>query len=130
MVCIEKEDKTLYHAAACIISNYTVTLSYIASEILNGLGFGKEAAGKVFLPLIKGTVENLESRGVLDSITGPIERGDDKIIAKHIEKIKSFDKDILNIYKMLGQRTLKMVQEKGILEKEKEMKLTEVLNVN
>lgn len=125
MVCIKKQDKALYHAAACIISNYTVTLSYIASEILTGLGFEKEASEKVFLPLIKGTVENLESRGVLDSITGPVERGDDKIIAQHIEKIKYLDSDLLDIYKLLGRRTLKMVRDKGTLEKEKEIKVAE-----
>jgi predicted short-subunit dehydrogenase-like oxidoreductase (DUF2520 family) len=127
MVCIKKEDKTLYHAAACIISNYTVTLSYIASEILTGLGFEKEASRKVFLPLIRGTVENLENRSILDSITGPIERGDDKIIAQHIEKLEYLDKDLLDIYKMLGKKTLKMVKNKGTLEKEKEMKVMEVL---
>lgn len=127
MVCIKKEDKTLYHAAACIISNYTVTLSYIASEILTGLGFEKEVSRKVFLPLIRGTVENLENRSILDSITGPIERGDDKIIAQHIEKLEYLDKDLLDIYKMLGKKTLKMVKNKGTLEKEKEMKVMEVL---
>jgi len=30
LIKIKEQDKTLYHAAACIISNYTVTLSYVA----------------------------------------------------------------------------------------------------
>lgn len=127
MVYINKQDKSLYHAAACIISNYTVTLSYIASEILTSLGFEKEVSKEIFTPLIKNTVENIEKRGILNSITGPIERGDDKIIVQHIEKIESLDEELLSIYKMLGQKTLDLVKEKGTLLEEKQKKMREVL---
>ncbi|MDQ2087556.1 F420-dependent NADP oxidoreductase [Herbivorax sp. ANBcel31] len=128
MLCIKKEDKSLYHAAACIVSNYTVTLSYIASEMLTGLGFEKEDCEKVFLPLIKNTVENLDRRGILNSITGPIERGDDKIIAKHIDKIESEDKGLAKIYSMLGQKTLELVLKKERINEKEKVKMREVLS--
>lgn len=127
MVCIKKQDKSLYHAAACVVSNYTVTLSYIASEILSGLGFEKETSKKIFTPLIENTVKNIGERGILNSITGPIERGDDEIIAQHIEKISSLDKELLNIYRVLGQKTLDLIKEKGTLSKGKQIKVGEAL---
>jgi len=70
LIKIKEQDKTLYHAAACIISNYTVTLSYVAYKILESIGFDRETADKAFLPLIKNTVHNIERLGSIDALTG------------------------------------------------------------
>ncbi|TYQ12882.1 UNVERIFIED_CONTAM: putative short-subunit dehydrogenase-like oxidoreductase (DUF2520 family) [Acetivibrio alkalicellulosi] len=128
IMTIKKEDKTLYHVAACIISNYTVTLSYIASEILTKIGIEKEDCQNAFIPLVKNTINNLEQYGNVGSLTGPIERGDDKIICQHIKNLGNMDLKLLDIYKLLGQKTIEVAKKKGTLTKNEENKIINILS--
>jgi predicted short-subunit dehydrogenase-like oxidoreductase (DUF2520 family) len=54
------EDKTLYHAAAVIASNYTIALAALATEIFEQLGATGEQGLQALLPLMRTTLDNLE----------------------------------------------------------------------
>jgi predicted short-subunit dehydrogenase-like oxidoreductase (DUF2520 family) len=97
---ISKEVKPLYHAAACMASNYLVSLINMSKELLVKANFTEEEAIQAIMPLIKGTVRNIEQLGTVKALTGPIARGDTKTINKHLEVLK--DNNLLNLYKMIG----------------------------
>ncbi|MDA8442585.1 MAG: DUF2520 domain-containing protein, partial [Peptococcaceae bacterium] len=82
--CFSKEDKSLYHAAACIASNYLVVLADIAAELLTSVGFKSHEAVQALLPLMQGTVANLTNVGLPDALTGPIARGDYLVVEGHL----------------------------------------------
>ena len=78
---IPAEVKPLYHAAACMVSNYLTTLINAAEEIYLSLGLSRDEAINAFWPLIEGTLKNIETKGSVQALTGPIvtrRRGDDR----------------------------------------------------
>jgi predicted short-subunit dehydrogenase-like oxidoreductase (DUF2520 family) len=99
---VSDADKPLYHAAACMTSNYLVTLMYIAEEIYGTIGLSPEKAVKSFWPLVKGTIENIETRGTIQSLTGPVSRGDIGTIKKHLQTLRGKLPEFLDVYGIMG----------------------------
>ena len=95
-------DKPLYHAAACIASNYVTTLMHIVEEIYQSLGLTREEAVRAFWPLVRGTLKNIEAKGTVQALTGPISRGDVGTVEKHLLAFQDKLPDFLNVYRALG----------------------------
>ncbi len=79
-----EEERPLYHAAACAASNYLTVLTQWAVRRYARIGFTSGEALKALLPLLKGTLDNLERVGVEAALTGPISRGDAATVAAHL----------------------------------------------
>ncbi|MCK5584742.1 DUF2520 domain-containing protein, partial [Candidatus Bipolaricaulota bacterium] len=73
---IRSEDKPLYHASAAMASNYLVALLGDASRLWESFGLSRENGLNSLLPLVRGTMDNLQGIGFPDALTGPIARGD------------------------------------------------------
>lgn len=102
---IEKEKKSLYHAAGVFASNYLVTLTQQAVNCLTGAGVKEQMALTIILSLIKGALANLEqSMSPRDALTGPIQRGDIFTIKTHLSAF--FDPELRDLYALLGQFTI------------------------
>jgi predicted short-subunit dehydrogenase-like oxidoreductase (DUF2520 family) len=127
---LKAEEKTIYHAAAAIASNYTVTLAALASELLVREGIAPDAntALGYLLPLLKGTVDNLDVLGLPDALTGPLARGDAGTVARHIEALEQCAPDLASLYRHLARLTLPLAQEKGHLDEATMEKLNEVVS--
>jgi predicted short-subunit dehydrogenase-like oxidoreductase (DUF2520 family) len=104
---INKEKKSLYHAAGVMASNYLVTLSKQALLCMEDAGVENEMAMRVITNIMRGTVSNLEkTQSPEQSLTGPIQRSDITTITKHME---SFDcEERKNIYATLGKATISL----------------------
>ena len=121
---VSEADKPLYHAAACMASNYLVALMHMVEEIYRSLGLNQEEAIRAFWPLVKGTLLNIETKGTVQSLTGPIARGDAGTIEKHLQAILSKHQELHDVYCLNGIYTADVALEKGTLtpEKAKEIK--------
>jgi len=108
---IEAAQKPRYHAAAVIVSNYTVTLVAVAAKLAREAGVPAEAASRIFLPLLAGTVKNLELLGPASALTGPIRRGDVRTIEAHLAALTDDDR---RLYAVLGLRAVELAQEAGL----------------
>ena len=117
---IPKERKALYHAALCVASNYLVTVVDLAARIMERAGVGKEEALGAMLPLIRGTVNNLERIGLPGALTGPISRGDAATIARHLNAMEELAPEVLDLYRTLGAETVRLAREKGGLDRAEE----------
>ena len=73
---ISEDDRTLYHAAAVMASNYLVVLAALVQE--TGFEVGP------YLPLMRGTLANVESLGPAVALTGPVARGDAGTVSRHL----------------------------------------------
>ena len=113
-------EKTLYHAAAAIASNYTVTLAALASDLLvrEGVAPDLNTALHYLMPLLKGTVDNLDTLGLPDALTGPLARGDVGTIARHLEALEACAPELAHLYRHLARLTLPLAREKGHLDSE------------
>jgi predicted short-subunit dehydrogenase-like oxidoreductase (DUF2520 family) len=127
---IEVDDgkKTLYHAAACVASNYLVTLLNYAVLIHRKIGIKQEDSLKGLMCLVEGTVSNIKKMGTQESLTGPIARGDLGTIREHVKEFnKYFDRENISLYKMMGRETAKIAQGNGWIDKETVRELEKIL---
>jgi len=104
---INSNQKSLYHAAAVIVSNYLVSLLDFGFLQFAKIGIEKPLAMKVLWPLITDTLSNIESLGTEKALTGPIVRGDIETIEKHLAIMDDQSKEL---YKALGKHALNLTQ--------------------
>jgi predicted short-subunit dehydrogenase-like oxidoreductase (DUF2520 family) len=118
---IERESKTLLHAAAVVSANYLVTLMKLASDIAKAGDINEKIAFKALLPLAESSLQNIKEKGFKDSLTGPIARGDVNTILKHIDALRGHP-ELLSTYKELGLYTLQLLsseeaEQRSVIEK-------------
>jgi predicted short-subunit dehydrogenase-like oxidoreductase (DUF2520 family) len=128
-VILKAGDKVLYHAAAVFACNYLVTLSKLATDLWQDFGVTRDEAVKALMPLMKGTLRNIENVGLPDCLTGPIARGDIGTIEKHIEALKQNNPDLLESYLQLGKQTVPVALSKGKIDSVKAERLKALLKL-
>lgn len=114
-VYIPEEVKPLYHAAACIASNYLVCLMNTARELYEDIGLNPSESFNAFWPLVRGTIRNIEDKGTVQSLTGPIARGDVKTIESHLNSFRAQSPRLLEFYKTMAELTIEIGVKKGTL---------------
>jgi predicted short-subunit dehydrogenase-like oxidoreductase (DUF2520 family) len=116
---IETRQKPLYHAAAVVACNFLVTLVYLSYQLFEAIGISQADAAQALLPLVKGTVNNIEHLGPVKALTGPIARGDTGVIKGHLEALKTVDLRFTNIYRAISRLTVEVGIKKGTLSPQK-----------
>ncbi len=124
---IADEQKPLYHAAACFVSNYLVTLLNSAESVYQATGISEKEAKKAYMPLVYGTLRNIERCGSVSALTGPIARGDAGTIKKHLQTIEKNVSQFSNIYRSLGSMTVELAVKKGSISLERAHLMKKIL---
>jgi predicted short-subunit dehydrogenase-like oxidoreductase (DUF2520 family) len=112
---LTSEKKVLYHAAACITSNYLVTLVAAAEKVLAACDFSGDDARRLLGPLLQTTARNVAEVGPADALTGPIARGDAQTVSKHLAALGEQSPATKALYQFLGKMTIEVAKEKGTL---------------
>lgn len=120
-------DKVIYHTAAVMACNYLVTLVKLADDLWQTFGIPREQATKALLPLVRGTLNNIENISIPQSLTGPIARGDAGTIQKHLNALKQEAPDVLSTYCELGLQTIPIALAKGKIDENKAAELRALL---
>ncbi len=81
---------------------------------------------KPFFPIIEATLANIEKKGPLMSLTGPVVRGDVETVISHLEAMKDMDVH-RKVYTALSLVALEMAKERGALSEEVQNRLRSVL---
>jgi len=116
---LREEDKALYHASVCIACNFFYTLVEIASDLWKHFDISQDDAVHAMMPILKGTMNNIENVGFPACLTGPIARGDVGTIAKHLAALEERQPDLVALYKALGLKTIPIGIAKGTLSQQK-----------
>jgi predicted short-subunit dehydrogenase-like oxidoreductase (DUF2520 family) len=103
--------RPLYHAAAVMASNYVVALTAAATRMLGEAGVPDEDALRALLPLLRGTLANIEQLGVPAALTGPIPRGDVDTVRLHLSRLSPADRVL---YCGLGLELLRLARAAGL----------------
>jgi predicted short-subunit dehydrogenase-like oxidoreductase (DUF2520 family) len=117
-IVLKPGDKALYHAAAVFVSNYSVALLKVATDLFQNFDVSPAQATKVLMPLIQGNLNNMKNLGLPHCLTGPIARGDVGTIEKHILALKEKEPSILKLYRELGLEAIQIALAKGTIDKE------------
>ncbi len=127
IVVLSSEDKVLYHAAAAIACNYFTTIVKIAADLWTRFGKTPADAVKAYLPLLRGTLANIEAVGYPRCLTGPIARGDVATVRRHLAALERQAPDLVPLYRELGRYTVPIGRDKGTLAPEKAEELLRLL---
>ncbi|SHE81722.1 Predicted oxidoreductase, contains short-chain dehydrogenase (SDR) and DUF2520 domains [Desulfofundulus australicus DSM 11792] len=125
---IRAEDKPLYHAAACIASNYLVSLMHLATSLYGRFGLSREEAFEALYPLVRGTINNIRRVGPVNALTGPVSRGDVPTVSGHLPALERVGSLESHLYRLLGLYTVRVAREKGSIDRGQARQLEEVFN--
>ena len=108
---ISRENKPLYHAASVVVSNLVLGLINNGVTYLKECGFSQEMAIEALYPLIEFNIKNIRENGIINSLTGPVERGDLTTVMGHCDVLEDKDKDL---YKLLSRDILEIAKLKNV----------------
>jgi predicted short-subunit dehydrogenase-like oxidoreductase (DUF2520 family) len=120
-------DKVLYHASAVIACNYLITLTKLATDLWQSFGIPRKDAVRALMPLLKGTLNNLENIGIPDCLTGPIARGDTGTVQKHLAALDTAAPFVAETYRELGLKTIPISLSKGKIDESQAEELRALL---
>jgi predicted short-subunit dehydrogenase-like oxidoreductase (DUF2520 family) len=98
---VAEDDRTAYHAAASIASNFLVTLEGAAERLAATAGVDRE----LLAPLVRAAVEDWVARGAAGALTGPVVRGDEQTVARQRAAIAERTPDLLPMFDALVEAT-------------------------
>ncbi len=124
---LKASDKVLYHASAVIACNYLVTLVKLATDLWQTFDIPRGQAIRALLPLIGGTIHNIDTVGIPQCLTGPIVRGDTGTIKKHLDALRKTAPDLLATYRELGLQTIPIALAKGRINQRQAEELAAIL---
>lgn len=114
---IPPSKRQIYHASAVVASNYLISLIGFAVRLMMETGASEADAVAALLPLVHGTLENLEKLGLSASLTGPIARGDADTVRLHLARLSDSDRAL---YCALGRELLRLARGAGLDSKKAE----------
>jgi predicted short-subunit dehydrogenase-like oxidoreductase (DUF2520 family) len=123
---IPPQFRPIYHAAASVASNFLVALLAFSVRLMEQAGVPEGEALPALLPLVRGTLDNLEQLGVPAALTGPIARGDVDTVRLHLARLSAEDRVL---YCALGRELLRVSRLAG-LDEERATELDNLLAVD
>lgn len=125
---IDANRKTLYHASTVMACNYLVSLLETSQQML--LASGYPAVGSNPLePLVRQTMDNFFKSDAKSSLTGPIARGDNHVVASHLAAMSGEPNGDLwrQLYSALGSAAVPISAQQGQASTESLQAITKLL---
>ena len=112
---IDTKFKTLYHAAAVTACGHLVALFDSAVEMMTKCGLSAEKSKDILMPLVTSTVQNLNEQSTPAALTGTFARADIETFTRHLTALnENVSDDLLEIYLLLGERSLELAAKQGV----------------
>ncbi len=123
---VTADEKEELHVAAVFAGNYLVTLMEMAQQCVSNPEL-KSSIPSMFHALMAQVLDNIKEQGVERALTGPLSRGDDSTIVKHLDNLVE-KPELLNMYKIFGRATMPIVKRNETLTSKKIEKLQLLLD--
>ena len=128
---IDADKKTLYHLSAVFSSNLVTGLLYSAEKMLEQCGFSEQTAekeadsepadgesdasteGKDKKKLFgkKDKISNINKQGIVNSLTGCVERNDIETLVRHLAELEKSDRE-REIYRLISKSLTEIAEQK------------------
>jgi predicted short-subunit dehydrogenase-like oxidoreductase (DUF2520 family) len=105
---VAEENRAAYHAAATMAANFLVALEEDAADLLRSAGVAEPR--ELLVPLVLRSAANWSERG-REALTGPIARGDEATIERHLAALAELKPELLDTYRALAERTRAIARE-------------------
>ncbi len=114
---VSEEDRSRYHLASVIVSNFLPVLLKLGADQLSGIAKDEDEANRALLPLVMGMVDSLNEYGPYGAMTGPVARDDINGLHEHLGIIE--DNKLKKIYLKLSEILAEMAQQSGKIGEER-----------
>lgn len=110
---IEPAGKAAYHAGAVLACGSLVTLIEAGLRCFASAGVARDVALRALSPLVEATVAGALRDGPAAALTGPIARGDDAGVARHLGALEAIDPALSPLYRAVGRLSLELAEQAG-----------------
>jgi predicted short-subunit dehydrogenase-like oxidoreductase (DUF2520 family) len=108
-VKIPNGKKVLYHAAATMAAANVLAVEEAASQLLMSLGMKRNQATQALLTLTRQVLENMEHLGPRAAWTGPLSRGDYRVLEAHLEALQNFPEEFAQAHELLNRLAARLL---------------------
>ncbi len=98
---VQKEQKTLYHAACVFAGNFVSEILSTATALFQRVTQDPHPESAL-LPMVRKIVEQLEREGSI-TLTGPASRKDRDAIRRHVESLEGVDENLSKLYRAISE---------------------------
>ncbi len=95
--------KMLYHAAAALAAGHVLAIEEAATRLLMLTGMKRGTAVRALLQLTRQVLENFERLGPRAAWTGPLARGDYRVVAAHLAAMQPLPREFADAYGALNK---------------------------
>jgi predicted short-subunit dehydrogenase-like oxidoreductase (DUF2520 family) len=113
---IASESKPVYHAGGVFACNYLVALIEAALRAHEKAGIPRAASLTALEPMVRETVDAIFDKGPAKALTGPISRGDAATVRRQLALVRSWDREMGELYRELGMLALALAESDGRIE--------------
>lgn len=98
---LDDDARVAYHAACALTANHLAVISETAAAVLVGQGHPRDVVDRALGQLLRSSLDNLLALGVPAGVTGPVARGDQATVARHLGALPA---DAADLYRVLSER--------------------------
>ncbi|MES2503767.1 MAG: DUF2520 domain-containing protein [Myxococcota bacterium] len=98
-VSVNPDKAVHYHAAAVLTGNLSLGLVSKSIDLMLETGIDEASARRGLATLLQSVANNLQRHEIKNALTGPIARGDTKVIQSHLEVLEP---ELKQVYKTLS----------------------------
>ncbi len=113
--------RPLFHAAAVTAANFLPPVLDAAMRMLERAGVSHDESLAALLPLVRGTLANIEEGGLEAAVTGPVPQGDVDTVGMHLRAVDPADR---RLYALLGRSLVALSA--GRLDEDRRRELMEI----
>jgi predicted short-subunit dehydrogenase-like oxidoreductase (DUF2520 family) len=110
-VRIPSGKKVLYHAAATMAASNVLAIEEAAAQLLISVGMKRGQATKALLTLTRQVLENMEHLGPRAAWTGPLSRGDFRVVETHLEGLREFPAEFSLAHEVLNRLAARLLSQ-------------------
>ncbi|MBC7750277.1 MAG: DUF2520 domain-containing protein, partial [Candidatus Saccharibacteria bacterium] len=124
---VDSANKTFYHAASVVASNYLTALLELSIQSYVKAGLSREQALQIIEPIAHSTIKNIVELDTAQALTGPIARGDVATVTTQLNAFQDWKPEYGELYRLLGGVALDLSVLKNTASPESLESLTQLL---
>jgi predicted short-subunit dehydrogenase-like oxidoreductase (DUF2520 family) len=110
-VKIPSGKKVMYHAAATMAAANVLAVEEAASQLLISIGMRRSQAMRALLALTRQVLENMEHLGPRAAWTGPLSRGDFRVLEAHLEALQDWPEEFAQAHEVLNRLAARVLSQ-------------------
>jgi predicted short-subunit dehydrogenase-like oxidoreductase (DUF2520 family) len=105
ILTVPETRRPLFDAAVATAANFLPPLLDVATRMLEHAGVTHDESLAALLPLVRGTLANIEEGGLMAAVTGPVPQGDVETVGMHLRAVEPGDR---RLYALLGRALVEL----------------------